>query len=316
MRYLADSRNLPYGEKTSAWLEARMQRMTEVLLDGGIGTDTLRVAASFTSSSNAQIANIENVVMTVAGTTLDLTNQTEAFNITGSGGSDANTTDGIADTRGADGAAVSAVRFGEAAGAVGGSTAGAYGTLVLNADGSYTYTLNNGLAAVQGLDSNDTLTEVFTYTLRDGDGDTSTATLKIIINGADDKITIDGLSAQGPDLTVYEDDLADGSSPNAAALTQTGQFTVNGVDGIASIKIEGVNAFVGQTFTTAHGVFIITGISAPVWQPGGVLAGALTLTLPEARMKARYAADVRAAAAELTARLGGNPPAPKASARP
>ena len=35
MRYLADSRHLPYGEKTTAWLEARMQRMTQVLLDGG-----------------------------------------------------------------------------------------------------------------------------------------------------------------------------------------------------------------------------------------------------------------------------------------
>lgn len=35
MRYLADSRNLPYGEKSSAWLEARMQQMTQVLLDGG-----------------------------------------------------------------------------------------------------------------------------------------------------------------------------------------------------------------------------------------------------------------------------------------
>lgn len=34
-RYLADNRNLPYGEKTSAWLEARMQQTTQVLLDGG-----------------------------------------------------------------------------------------------------------------------------------------------------------------------------------------------------------------------------------------------------------------------------------------
>ena len=93
-----------------------------------------------------------------------------------------------------------------------------------------------------------------------GDSDSRPATLTITIQGADDKITIDGLSAQGPDLTVYEDDLADGSSPDAAALTQSGTFTVNGQDGIASITIEGVNAFVGQTFTTAHGVFTITGL--------------------------------------------------------
>lgn len=35
MHYLADNRHLPYGEKSSAWLEARMQQMTQVLLDGG-----------------------------------------------------------------------------------------------------------------------------------------------------------------------------------------------------------------------------------------------------------------------------------------
>ena len=34
MRYLADSRNLPYGEKTSVWLEMRMQQTIQVLLDG------------------------------------------------------------------------------------------------------------------------------------------------------------------------------------------------------------------------------------------------------------------------------------------
>ncbi|MET0588780.1 MAG: tandem-95 repeat protein, partial [Novosphingobium sp.] len=183
--------------------------------------------------------------------------------ITGTGGSDANATDGTPDTRGADGAAVSAVGFGATAGTVGSPLAGAYGTLTLNADGSYSYTLNNELAAVQGLDGNDTLTEIFSYVLTDGDNDTSPATLTITINGADDEITINGLSAQGPDLTVYEDDLSDGTSPNAGALVQTGTFTVNGADGIASIRIQGTETFVGQSFTTAHGTFTITGLSAP-----------------------------------------------------
>jgi glutamate racemase len=35
MRYLADSRHLPYGEKSSAWLEGRAQQLTQVLLDSG-----------------------------------------------------------------------------------------------------------------------------------------------------------------------------------------------------------------------------------------------------------------------------------------
>ena len=60
----------------------------DTLLDGGAGTDTLKIGASFTSTSDAQIANIENITLTASGTTLNLSNQTEAFNITGSSGAD------------------------------------------------------------------------------------------------------------------------------------------------------------------------------------------------------------------------------------
>ncbi|MDR6610159.1 VCBS domain-containing protein, partial [Pseudomonas synxantha] len=58
------------------------------LLDGGANTDTLNVSANFTSTSDAQIANIENVTLTTSGLTLNLGNQTEAFNINGSSGVD------------------------------------------------------------------------------------------------------------------------------------------------------------------------------------------------------------------------------------
>ena len=183
--------------------------------------------------------------------------------ITGANVTDTNSTDGVADTQGADSASVTAISFGATAGLVGAALAGTYGTLTMNANGSYSYTLNNADPVVQGLDGNDTLTEVFSYTITDGDGDPSTTTLTVTINGSDDPITINGLNAEGPDLTVDEDDLSDGSSPNNAALTQTGSFTGNGVDGIASIKIGGVEAFAGQTFTNAFGIFTITSLSAP-----------------------------------------------------
>ena len=55
------------------------------VLDGGGGTDTLRIGANFTSSSDAQIVNIENVTLTAAAT-VNLSNQTEGFTITGSSG--------------------------------------------------------------------------------------------------------------------------------------------------------------------------------------------------------------------------------------
>ena len=57
------------------------------LFDGGAGTDTLSIGANFTSTSDAQIVNIENVTLTAA-VTLNLANQTEGFTITGSSSAD------------------------------------------------------------------------------------------------------------------------------------------------------------------------------------------------------------------------------------
>ena len=81
---------------------------------------------------------------------------------------------------------VSAVT-GVGAGTVGGSTAGSYGSLTLNANGSYTYVLNNSLAAVQALrTAGNTLTDTFTYAVRDAAGATSSTTLTVTIQGAND----------------------------------------------------------------------------------------------------------------------------------
>ncbi len=60
--------------------------------------------------------------------------------------------------------------------------AGAYGSeLVIDADGNWTYTADNSNAAIQALDTGDTLTEVFTVTSNNG-----TSTITITINGADE----------------------------------------------------------------------------------------------------------------------------------
>ncbi|MEE4317546.1 MAG: VCBS domain-containing protein [Erythrobacter sp.] len=199
--------------------------------------------------------------------------------LTGTGGSDANTTDGVADLRGADGASVTAVAFGATTGTVGTALAGLYGTLTLNADGSYSYVLDNNNPLVQGLAAGETLTEVFTYTITDGDGDTATTTLTITINGADDGVVINGLDVNGGEVVVDEDDLADGSSPDAAALTRTGTFTIETPDGLDTVTIAGVTIFAngafipGQTIDTPAGLLTITGFT-PVTDANGTVIGA------------------------------------------
>ena len=67
-----------------------------------------------------------------------------------------------------------------------GAAVGSYGSIVLGADGSYTYTLDNSNPLVQQLAPTDTLTETYNYTLTDKDGDTSSANLVITITGTDD----------------------------------------------------------------------------------------------------------------------------------
>jgi VCBS repeat-containing protein len=87
---------------------------------------------------------------------------------------------------------VSAIRTGTEAGSgtsgtVGSALTGTHGTLTLNADGSYTYVVNNNDAAVQALNTGGTLTDTFTYTVKDPGGLlTNNAQLTITINGADD----------------------------------------------------------------------------------------------------------------------------------
>jgi len=73
-----------------------------------------------------------------------------------------------------------------ATGNVAAAVAGSYGSVAINADGSYTYTLDNGNSAVQALNDGDTLTDVYTYSITDGDGDIATCTLTVTINGKDE----------------------------------------------------------------------------------------------------------------------------------
>ncbi|RMF46542.1 MAG: hypothetical protein D6755_06475, partial [Anaerolineae bacterium] len=81
-----------------------------------------------------------------------------------------------------------------------------YGTLVLNSDGSYTYTLDNSNSAVNALKTGESLTDSYTYTLTDADGSTTTATLNITINGTDDPSVLTADSQ-----TILEDTVATGN---------------------------------------------------------------------------------------------------------
>jgi uncharacterized delta-60 repeat protein len=87
-----------------------------------------------------------------------------------------------------DGLQVTAVSFGETAGTLGQPLQGQYGSLVLHATGSYTYTLDNSLPAVQALAVGQAIFDTFTYTAADPGGSAS-ASLGIQIIGRNDAPT-------------------------------------------------------------------------------------------------------------------------------
>ncbi|WP_053146389.1 retention module-containing protein [Pseudomonas sp. P97.38] len=174
-----------------------------------------------------------------------------------------------------------------------GTFTGTYGTLVLNADGSYTYTLNTTDADFKGLHGGGNGSETFTYTLTDADGDTSTANLVLQVHNNDDPVIITGLDTDGGELTVQEKNLSDGSSPDAPALTQNGTFTVTALDGVQTLSVGGINVVSGgvaagfpQSITTALGnTLTITGFNATT----GVMSYSYTLLDNEAHPNANGA---------------------------
>ncbi|CDX43060.1 putative Outer membrane adhesin like proteiin [Mesorhizobium sp. SOD10] len=145
-----------------------------------------------------------------------------------------------------------------------------YGTLTQNANGTWSYVLDNSRAATQALTAASNLSYTLHYTMQDADGDTSSATLTINVTGADDTASVVTASAQGPDNTVYEAGLnPNGSNAASNTETSTGSFTIAASDGIQDVVIGGttftlaqIQAFNGtQTVNTGEGILTLTGYS-------------------------------------------------------
>ena len=160
----------------------------------------------------------------------------------------------------------------------------AIGTLHLNADGTFTYDRTN-----KGPTNGDQ-TDSFKYSIKDDDGDISTATLTLHINdhgviiipppppgGGDDPIS---LNSKG--TAVFESALATGSNPASTMETTKGSVHIDAPDGIGSVTIKDGNGVqqtvsVGKIITGAHGDLTITGYD----QAKGDITYSYTLKSPE-----------------------------------
>ncbi|NUU39115.1 VCBS domain-containing protein [Pseudomonas sp. C2B4] len=149
------------------------------VIDASGAQDTATLTITIQGANDTPVAqNDTNTAIEAGG----LNNATPGINPSGN----VLTNDSDVDGNG-EALSVIGVRQGASVGVIGSGLAGAFGTLTLGANGSYSYVLDNSNPQVQALRTNgDVLTETFTYQIRDLAGASSTATLTIIIRGRND----------------------------------------------------------------------------------------------------------------------------------
>ncbi|MCG8601304.1 MAG: Ig-like domain-containing protein, partial [Verrucomicrobiales bacterium] len=204
---------------------------TYTISDGNGGTDTAELIITVTGTNDAPVAvDDTGAVDEGASLVVDQAN----------GLVDSNDTDVDGDTL--------TITSGQ------GTTVGTYGTLVLNANGSYTYTADQ--AAANALAAGETATEIFNYTVSDGEGGSDTATLTITVTGTND----------GP--TAVDDTASTNEDTAALNIDLLGDDTDPDGDTLSLIEINGVAA--GGTITLPSGALLtVNGDGTVNYDPNG-----------------------------------------------
>ncbi len=148
-----------------------------------------------------------------------------------------------------DGDALQVVSVAGGGSEVGQTVSGIYGAIVINADGSYSYQLDNSREAVQGLAAGQAEIDSFTYEISDGNGGTAQSTINITVNGTNDApVVLGGFISMGEAGTI--DYLLHGTDVDGDVLNfelingpTNGSVIVN-ADGTASVTVNG--GYVGE----------------------------------------------------------------------
>jgi uncharacterized repeat protein (TIGR01451 family) len=168
------------------------ETFTYKISDGNGGTDTATLTITINGANDVPDARNNRNSVTEDGTTTATGNVVTNTDVPDGTDSDP------------DNDPLTVTEVNGAAGNVANAVPGTYGSVTINANGSYTYTLNNSNPAVQALNVGQTLTETFTYKISDGNGGTDTATLTITINGVNEG---------APDLVLSKTNLTNNVRP-------------------------------------------------------------------------------------------------------
>ena len=139
---------------------------------------------------------------------------------------------------------------------VGNAVTGIYGSVTVNSDGSYSYTLNNADPDTEALYQGQVVTDQFTYTVTDEFGATSSSTLTITIAGTNDgPIAVANTNAGDP---VVESGVNPGNTPFAGDPTAVGNVLTNDTD-VDTPHVLSVAAVAGSAANVGNAVIGIYG---------------------------------------------------------
>ena len=180
------------------------------------------------------------------------------------------TSGGVADLPGADGASVTSISFTgedtteEEKGVTDAGTtiAGDFGDLSIKSDGTYTYELNDvGQEAIVELGDGETLEEQFTYGLTDGDSDEFSTTLTITLNGEND-----------PPVAVADPE----GEAEAYEVLEDGVLSVSIADGVLSNDTDADGDTLTASLVTdvAHGTLVLNANGSFTYTPDDDYNGA------------------------------------------
>ena len=197
------------------------------IVSGAVGDISIDAAGNWTYTAQADNAAIqalgagETLIDTVTVSSVDGTQQNITITITGTndaaviGGGD---TGGVIEDGGATEAVSGALSISDADTGeelfTAGVAAGAYGSLIIDANGNWTYTLDNANAAVQALPFSVTLNDTVTVTAIDG----TTHDIIITIAGTNDAAVIAGV------------DTGDVTEDGGALQVTSGTLTISDID--------------------------------------------------------------------------------------
>ena len=119
---------------------------------------------------------------------------------------------------------------------------GVYGDLTIDANGNYTYTTN---AAAQALNEGESVTDVFSYVIKDSDGDTSATTVIMTVTGTNDTPVINTIVP----VRVSEEGLVGGIKDNIGTSDTTNAVTAGGTISFTDVD----NTKLGDFSVTLNG---------------------------------------------------------------